>query len=320
MATILSTGPVGDIVREILADHGELVFVPNPELSTLIEMVADAIALIVRGDVSIPREVIQAGKRLSVIGRTGVGYDNVDIAAASERKIPVINTPGANSRAVAEAALAMIMALVKQIPYWDQQMKRGAWASRFATPNSDLDGATLGILGLGSIGQMLAHFAAPFNMTLLAHDPHVDSRIAARLGVQLVSLDDLFQQSNVISIHAALTADTRGLISGARLATMRPGSYLVNLARGGLVESLDVILAALKNGTLSGAGLDVFEPEPPDTSHPLFQHPRCLTAPHALALTPGAMNRIYETMASDMAAVLSGGEAKNVVNRRQLMA
>jgi phosphoglycerate dehydrogenase-like enzyme len=177
-----------------------------------------------------------------------------------------------------------------------------------------LDGATLGIIGFGRIGQMLAELIRPFNVTILAYDPYVSNERAKQLETELVDLEALLERSDFISIHAALTDETQGLIDRDRMRQIKPGAYIVNLARGGLIESLDVLYEALESGKLGGVGLDVFQPEPPDVSHPIFQSPNCVTSPHALGLTPQAMTKIFESMANDMAAVFNGKSPRHVVN------
>ena len=177
-----------------------------------------------------------------------------------------------------------------------------------------MDNATLGIIGFGQIGQMLAKLTAPFNMTILAYDPYVSAEAAQTLNTKLVELDVLLQQSDFISLNAALTDQTRAMINQKSLQQVKPGAFLINTARGGLIENLDILYEALTEGKLAGVGLDAFEPEPPDVSHPLFQHPCCITSPHALALTPQAMGRIFKSMATDMAVVLKGNVPRHMVN------
>ena len=312
---IVCTGPIHNVAVEILRPHGEIVIASAFQEEVLLPLLDGAIGLVVRGvEGSVSARVINAAPDLKVIGRSGVGYDNVDISAATARKIPVVYTPGVNARAIAEAAIALIFALCKKIFFWDRQLKLGNWNSRFRNQPGDLDGATLGIIGFGRIGQMLAELIRPFNVTILAYDPYGSNERARQLETELVDLDALLERSDFISIHAALTPETQGLINRARLQHIKPGAYIVNLARGGLVESLDVLYEALQSGKLGGVGLDVFQPEPPDVSHPVFQLPNCVTSPHALGLTPQAMTKIFESMANDMAAVFKGESPRHVVN------
>jgi len=317
-AEIIATGPVDPIVNEILRPFGKVAIAQDTSEESLVALVSDSVALIVRGVVPISGRVINSAKRLRVIGRTGAGYSNVDIAAATAKKIPVVYTPGANDRAVAEAAITMMLALSKRIVYWDQQLKAGNWQSRFNITNGDLDGSVLGIIGFGRIGQMLARLVRPFNMTVLAFDPFATTETAGELGVSLTDLDSLLGQSDFICIHAALTDQTLCLIDRDRLKRVKRGAFLVNLARGEIIESLDILHDALADGRLAGVGLDVFAPEPPDVNHPIFKFPNCLTAPHTLASTHGAMTRIFTSIAEDMAAVLSGRRPKYLVNSEAL--
>jgi len=311
---ILVTGPIDDYSEGILGEFGELVFAPDTEEATLLEWIDGAIALAVRGIPPISADVINRSPGLRVIGRTGVGYSNVDIAAATARKIPVINTPGAGARAVAEAAITFMLTLVKLVPLWDRELKAGNWKSRFENQGGDLEGTTLGIVGLGTIGQQVAHLAGPFNMNILAYDPYTPAEKAAEVDAKLVSLDEVIESSDIICLHCAETDETRGFINRENIARFKKGAYLINLARGGIVESLDVLHEALQDGKLAGVGLDVFEPEPPDTRHPIFTLENCIVSPHSMATTKGAMKRVYRSMADDMAAVLRGEKPRFVVN------
>jgi len=311
---IVGTGPIDKIGLDILTPFGDIIIAPDNTEKSLVPLVKDAIALVVRGDGIANSTVIDAAPNLKVIGRTGAGYSNVDIAAATARSIPVIFTPGANARAVAEGAMAFIMALCKQIDYWDRQLKEGEWTSRNRSKPSDMQGSTLGIIGFGRIGQNLAKLAAPFDMTILAYDPFVTQEKADALNTEKTSLEELLKRSDFISIHAPLTEQTNGLINRQNLSLLKPGSYLVNMARGELIESLDILYDAMVNGQIAGVGLDVFAPEPPDVSHPIFELANCITSPHIHGMTPKAMARILETMAMDMASVLSGKNPKYIVN------
>ena len=311
---ILSSGPIDDVAAETLAPFGEIVIAPDKSERTLLGMLDGVIGLIVRGDASASAQLIDNAKDLKVIGRTGVGYENVDISAATRRGIPVVYTPGASARAIAEAAFAYMLTMAKNIPFWNAQLKCGNWGSRYEQRPMDLTGQTLGIVGLGNSGRILAQLARPFNMTLLAFDPYVDQALAQDLQVELVSLDNLLNRSRFISLHVPLNEQTQGMINRENLRSMQHGAYLINLARGKLIESLDVLYEALTDGTLAGVGLDVFEPEPPDVNHPIFKLDNCLASPHALCMTDIAMARIFKSMSEDMAAVLSGRTPKHVVN------
>ena len=316
--TIACSGPVGEVAVEILKPFGNIVVADDSSEEALLQILEGAVGLILRGDGIGSNHVIEAAADLKVIGRSGVGYDKVDIQSANARRIPVIITPGANSQAVAEAALTYMLALSKKMIHWDIQLKQGNWRSRFEQSPGDLEGATLGIIGFGRIGYRLAQLIRPFGMTVLAYDPHVSGQTAGEQDVELVALDELLQKSDFVSIHALLNENTQGLINQARLQLMKPGAILINLARGAIVESLDVLYEALTDGPLAAAALDVFEPEPPDVSHRIFKLDNCLTSPHAICMSSRAMYKSFKMMAEDMAAVLEGRKPKFVANPEAL--
>ena len=210
--------------------------------------------------------------------------------------------------------MAFILALSKRSVYWDQQTKTDQWNTRYDSMNDDLEGATLGIVGFGNIGQQLARLATPFDMRILAYDPYIPQETAETLGVELASLEELFASAKYISLHTTLTPETEGMINDRLLQKLTPGSYLVNLSRGEAIDSLDSLLSALNDGRLAGVGLDVFAPEPADLSHPIFNHPAFLTAPHVASLTTNAVDTIHLWMAKDIAAVLDGSTPQRLVN------
>ncbi len=312
--SIACSGPIGEVAIEILKPHGDIAVAEDSSEEALLRILDNAVGLVLRGDGVGSTRVIETATDLKVIGRSGVGFDNVDIQTANARGIPVIITPGANSQAVAEAALTFMLALCKKMIHWDRQLKQGNWRSRFEQSSGDLEGATLGIIGFGRIGRKLAELIRTFGMTVLAYDPFVTEDAAHALGVELVELDVLLKQSDFISIHALLNENTRGLINKMRLDLMKPGSFLINLARGAIIESLDVLYEALIDGPLAGVGLDVFDPEPPDVNHPIFKLDNCLTSPHAICMSTRAMHRSFKMMAEDMAAVLEGRKPRFVAN------
>jgi len=301
---IVATGPVAPIAEALL---GEIV-VAEPE--TLAELVRDAEALIVRGGTIVDAALIEAAPRLRVIARSGVGVSEVDLEAATRRGIPVIFTPSAGARAVAEGALTLLLALAKQLLLLDRTVRDGRWQEREAIEVGDLQGATLGIVGLGRIGRELARLASPFDMRLLASDPYA----APAQGVELLPLEELFAASDFVSVHAPLTEETRGMIDGRLLGSAKPGLIFANLGRGALVRSLDDLLAALESRRLAGVGLDVFDPEPPDVSHPLFRHPDVLLTPHTLGLSRRARERIFREVADGIAAVFRGERPRAIAN------
>ena len=314
MASIMVTGPVGEVVERELGPFGDLVVTPDIEEATFVRLAADAVAIVCRGEARITGPVIDAAPGLRVIGRTGVGVDSIDLAAASARGIPVINTPGANARSVAEGALTFTLVLLKEVFHWDRQVRAGNWAARYELITRDLEDTVLGIVGFGNIGRTLASLALPLGLKVVASDPFVSVEDARAAGVTLLPLQELLLQADVVSLHATLTPETEGLIDAASLALMKPDAALINLGRGGLIDGLDILHRALESGRLRAVALDTFEPEPPDLGHPIFRHERCICSPHVLGLTPGAMQRIYVSMAQDMAAVLAGKRPRYCVN------
>jgi D-3-phosphoglycerate dehydrogenase len=299
LSRIVATGLVFPPAEEIL---GEIVVAGEGELPRLL---AEAEALIVRGGSLITAELIEAAPLLRVIGRSGVGFSEIDLEAASRRGIPVVITPEAGAQAVAEGALTLMLAVAKRLPELDAAVREGRWSFRDEVDLRDLEGSTLGVVGYGRIGRRLARLAEAFDMRVVAHDPYVPE---ADLG-----LPELFEAGDFVSLHVPLTPETRGLV-GPDLLARAGGAILVNLGRGALVSSLDDLLAALEAGSLGGVGLDVFDPEPPDPAHPLFRHPRVVVSPHALGMTRLAKRRIYEEMSLGIAAVLRGERAGAVAN------
>ncbi len=310
---IVAMGPVDAVVGERLKPFGAMVEVGR-QGTTIDALLPDAIALIARGNSVVDRSVISAAPRLAVIGRSGIGVELVDLVAASERAIPVVVTPRAGTNAVAEGALAQILHLVKRLGPLTTLVREGRWAERESVELGDLDGATLGIVGLGRIGRRLGALCSVLGMRILAYDPYADAADAAELRVELTDLATLAESADVISIHAPLTPETRHLVDAAFLARVRPGAILVNCGRGGLVD-LAAVHVALLDGRLSGVGLDVYEPEPPARAgHPIFGHPAVVLTPHVLGLSRNGRRRTFEDMADGMAAVLAGGRAPDIAN------
>ena len=221
----VSTGPVPPLVREILHPFGPVEIATTTDEDSLIQWMSGTIGLIVRGVTKVPARVIEAGTQLRVIGRSGIGCDNVDVRAATARGVPVVYTPGAGSRAVAEGAMALLLALAKRLPQLDASTKRGEWQSGLPARIDDLAGATIGIVGLGRIGKELAKMAHAFEMGVIAYDPYISKNEAALAGAGLVELDSLFARSDFICLHAPLTEATKGMVSRRRRAwSNRPRS------------------------------------------------------------------------------------------------
>jgi D-3-phosphoglycerate dehydrogenase / 2-oxoglutarate reductase len=277
---------------------------------------AGAEVLLVRGT-RVDAEMIAAAPRLRIIARTGAGYDGVDIAAATARGIPVLYAPQAGSVPVAEGAFALMLAAAKRLGELGGMVRAGDWSRRYEVDVADLHGATLGIVGFGSIGQEVARVADAFGMSVVAADPAFAP--SELLGfVEPVSLDRLAAVADVISLHCALTAETRGLVDRRFLARVKRGAILVNVARGAIVESEDLLLEALEDGSLSAVALDVFTDEPPDPDHPLLAHPRVVCTPHSVGLTARWNTSVFTTLSKSIAQVLRGEMPEHVVNPEAL--
>ncbi|MGO1319911.1 MAG: NAD(P)-dependent oxidoreductase [Galactobacter sp.] len=291
---VVGLGPVpADVVTPVL---GDVEFVSEPTAADL----ARAQGAIVRAAVNVGVEQLDAMPSLRVIARTGVGVDDVDVAAASERGIPVAVTPGSNTNAVAEGALAHMLHLLKSLGPLTELIRSGGWAERTQIPVGDLEDATLGIVGYGRIGQRVAQLATAFGTRVLAYDPVAPVPADLDAGLQ-----ELLANSDIVSLHVPLLESTRNLIDAEALSRMKDGVVLINVSRGGLVD-LDAALDALETGRLGGLGLDSFEPEPA-TPHPLYDHPRVVLTPHVMGLSAKAARATFIDAARAVRAVLDGG-------------
>ncbi len=312
MPKILVADPLDSYGLDLLAKAGaEIRLVAPDERGRLLELIADVDALVVRSATKVTAELLRAGKQLKVVGRAGVGVDNVDVDAATDLGILVVNAPTANLTSATEHSLALLLALARQIPAADASMKEGKWdRTRFV--GVELQGKTLGVIGFGRIGQRVAERAKAFEMEIIASDPFLDAGVARRLGAELVSIDELIARADAITLHTPLTAETRELISRERIARMKPGALLVNCARGGLIDE-EALLEALDAGTIGGAAFDVYLEEPPK-DWLLARHPRVVATPHIGAQTREAQERISAETAHMLLAALAGEMPAAAVN------
>jgi D-3-phosphoglycerate dehydrogenase len=279
-----------------------------PDLSAAL---ADADALLVRSATKVTAALLAAAPRLRIVARAGTGVDNVDVAAASGRGILVVNAPGANSVSVAEHACALLLALARGVPAADRAMKEGKWEKkRFV--GTELRGKTLGIAGLGRIGQEVAQRARSFGMRVVAHDPFISREIAEAIGVSLVSLDELCAAADFLTLHLPSTPETRHLFDARRFARMKPGVRLINTARGELIDEA-ALKEAVANGTVAAAALDVFEREPP-ADWSLVQLPQVVATPHIAASTEEAQELVGLETAASIRDFLRDGIVRNAVN------
>lgn len=306
---IVALGPVDEAIDARLAPFGRLIVAATS--AELARVLPDAVALIARADSTVDAPLMAAAPRLRVIGRSGVGVELVDLQAATRRGIPVVVTPGTGAHAVAEGTLALALCLVKRLPRLTALVRARQWEAREEVAVGDLEGACLGVVGYGRIGRRVAELGRCFGMRVLAYDPYVDPGVTMHQA-QVVDLERLVDCADVVSLHAPLTTETRGLIGHDLLAQARPHAILINAGRGGLLD-LDAVYTALLDGRLAGVGLDVYAQEPP-LDHPLYHHPDVVLTPHVLGMSIRARRLTFEALAESMAAVLAGGRAPYVAN------
>ncbi len=274
---ILIAEPLADTAVELLrAQAGWDVIVSSPK--EYLQHLPTADALIVRSAVKVTPEVLSQAPNLRVIGRAGVGVDNVDMRAATAAGVLVMNTPGGNAVSVAEHTLGMMLGLTRSIPQASASTKSGKWEKK-KFMGTELRGKTLGVVGLGSIGREVVRRAAPFEMRILGNDPYVSPNVASDLGVELVDLKTLFAESDYISLHMALTPETNRMLNADAFAIMKQGVRIFNCARGELIDT-EALRQAMESGKVAGAGLDVFEDEPPPAGYALFNQDTLIATPH----------------------------------------
>jgi len=274
--------------------------IPAEELQAIL---GEYDALIVRGRTKVTRSLLGSAARLKVVGRSGVGVDNIDLTAAREFGIAVVNAPVSTSLAVAELAVGMLLALARRIPYADRTIKAGVWAKKELS-GIELNGKTLGVIGVGNIGAAVAVRAGALGMDVIGYDPLLPAEEIARRGARPVGIDDLYASADFITIHIPLTAGSRGWINATVLAQMKPGVQIVCTARGGIIDE-EALLAALNSGHVAGAALDVFSQEPPGMTD-LVSHPNMIATPHIGAQTEEAQARAAVDIACEVLAVLRG--------------
>ncbi len=268
-------------------------------------------ALVVRSATKVDRELLTAGKKLRVVGRAGVGLDNVDVKAATERGILVVNAPSGNVVSAAEHAIALLLAMFRKIPDAQVSIKSGEW-KRTKFVGTELQGKTVGLVGLGQVGARVASRLQGWHVAILAYDPYVTPERAAELGVTPVGLDELLASSDVVSLHTPVTPETTGLLNATRIGKMKKGAFLVNCARGALVDEA-ALVAALESGQLAGAALDVYAVEPPK-DFALMKHPKIVCTPHLGASTVEAQDRVAVETVEMLAEALKGSPFVAAVN------
>ena len=313
MKRVLVADALQAVGVDALRKHGLDVDVAGSlDERALIARIGEYEGLVVRSATRVTRAVITSATHLEVIGRAGAGVDTIDVEAATERGIIVMNTPGGNTTAVAEHTLALLLALARRVTVADATLKAGRW-EKSRLQGVELLGKTLGILGLGRIGAEVARRALGFRMQVLAYDPYLTREAAERLGVDSVDLDELLVRADFITVHTPLTGDTRHLIGEAELARMKAGVRLINCARGGIIDEA-ALARALGSGHVGGAGIDVFEQEPPPADHPLLRFEQVVLTPHLGAATDEAQSAVALAIADQVADVLVRGVVVNAVN------
>ncbi len=316
--TVLVTDRVSDEgLAPLLDDDRFAVETINDSSSDEFEAVlASASGLIVRSATKVDGEMMTRAASLEVIGRAGVGVDNIDLAAASKRGIAVFNAPGGNTNAAAELTMALILALARRVPEADRSMREGRW-ERAGLQGIELKGRTLGLVGAGRIGGEVAQRCRAFGMEVLVYDPYLAEDRAAQLEVRLVGLDHVIENADVISCHVPLTDETRGLIDASRLGRMKDGVLVINASRGGVIDEA-ALAEALHDGAISGAALDVYEREPLSEESPLRNAPNLVLTPHLGASTEEAQVGVATEVAGYIHAALGEGDVSAAINTADL--
>ncbi len=312
MGRVLVTEKLAQRGLDLLAESGSEVDEQlglSPE--DLVSAVVGADALIIRSATTVTAEVLAAGTDLVVVGRAGIGLDNVDVAAATDRGVMVVNAPQSNILSAAEQAMALLLAQARNIPQAHSALVAGKW-ERSKWTGVELYGKTLGVVGLGRVGALVAQRAMAFGMHLVAYDPYVSADRAKHMGVDLMGIEELVAEADFVTIHLPKTPDTIGLFGRDLLAKAKPGLRIINTARGGIVDE-EALADAIKDGQIQGAGLDVFSKEP-TTESPLFELPSVIVAPHLGASTAEAQDKAGVTIAEQVILALNGDFVPFAVN------
>jgi D-3-phosphoglycerate dehydrogenase len=296
---------------EALGDQVEVRWVDGPDREKLLAAVPEADAILVRSATTVDAEVLSAAPKLKIVARAGVGLDNVDVDAATERGVLVVNAPTSNIHSAAEHALALLLSAARQIPAADASLREHTW-KRSSFSGTEIFGKTVGVVGLGRIGQLVAQRLAAFGAHIVAYDPYVSAARAAQLGIELLSLDELLGRADFISVHLPKTPETAGLIDKEALAKTKPGVIIVNAARGGLVDEA-ALADAIISGHVRAAGIDVYSKEP-CTDSPLFDLPQVVVTPHLGASTEEAQDRAGTDVAASVKLALAGEFVPDAVN------
>jgi D-3-phosphoglycerate dehydrogenase / 2-oxoglutarate reductase len=311
LPVVLIADKLAESTVAALGDDIEVRWVDGPDREKLLAAVPEADALLVRSATTVDAEVLDAAPRLKIVARAGVGLDNVDVKTATERGVLVVNAPTSNIHSAAEHALALLLSAARQIPAADASLREHAW-KRSSFSGTEIFGKTVGVVGLGRIGQLVAQRLAAFEAHIVAYDPYVSAARAAQLGIELLSLDELLGRADFISVHLPKTPETAGLIDKEALAKTKPGVIIVNAARGGLIDEA-ALADAISSGHVRAAGLDVFSKEP-CTDSPLFELAQVVVTPHLGASTEEAQDRAGTDVAASVKLALAGEFVPDAVN------
>jgi D-3-phosphoglycerate dehydrogenase len=308
---ILITDGLGDNGQSILRANSTVDDKPGISADELVKIAGDYDAMIVRGRTKVTPEVFEAGKKLKVIGRAGVGVDNIDLESARKNNVIVVNAPVSTTLAVAELTFGLLLAAAREFPRADASMKKGEWLKK-EFEGVELNGKTLGIIGYGRIGMEVGKRATTFGMNVIAYDPFVSEEDIKSRGGEPVTLQELFEWSDFVSLHLPLNVQTRDLIGKMALSEMKDGVRIVSAARGGIIDE-NALLTALNSGKVAAAALDVFATEPPGATE-LVRHPRVIATPHIAAQTIEAQARAAEDISHEVLAALRGEPLRWKVN------
>jgi len=315
MKKVLLSKAINPAGMEVLEGKVDPIILPNSNIETIKKIVEDVEGIILRTNIRVTREIIDAAPNLKVISRTGVGVDNVDVTTATKRGILVSNTPGVNSNSVAEQTLALLLGLAKQLKTMDKALCEENWKIRNAGKAVDVEGKTLGLIGVGRIGSLVAYKCRlAFNMKIIAYDPYLKQAE----GIELYpNINQVFREADFISIHVPYMEQTHHLVNAKLLNLMKPEAYFINTARGPLVDE-KALIRVLEKGSIAGAGLDVFEKEPPSTDNPLLRFNNVIVTPHSSALSRECVIKVHITAAQAVVDFLEGRQPKYIYNKQDL--
>ncbi|MHB1001211.1 MAG: phosphoglycerate dehydrogenase [Armatimonadota bacterium] len=318
MPRVLVSDPIAKEGIEILENHFDVDVKIGMSKEELIDVIGDYDALAVRSETKVTAEVLEAAKNLKIIGRAGVGVDNIDVPVATQKGILVVNSPAGNTMAAAELTMALMLSLSRNIPQGHNSLRAGEWKrSKFV--GNELYGKTLGVFGLGKIGSAVAKRSQSFEMNVIGYDPFVSEDYARKMGIELVSFEDMLKRCDYFTLHIPATKETKGSIGADQIAMMKTGVRIINVARGGIIDEA-ALAQAVQDGKVAGIAFDVYEKEPPPADNPLLQLDKAITTPHLGASTEEAQINVSVDVAEQIVEVLNGKPARSAVNMPALSA